>query len=38
MYSIYSTTNSRQAEFLTEVGQPASMITGYIAREPLPEL
>jgi TonB-linked SusC/RagA family outer membrane protein len=27
----YSTTNSRQAEFLTEVGQPLSMITGYIA-------
>ncbi|HWB94175.1 MAG TPA: SusC/RagA family TonB-linked outer membrane protein, partial [Puia sp.] len=27
----YSTTNSRQAEFLTEVGQPVSMITGYIA-------
>ena len=27
----YSTTNSRQAEFLTEVGQPISMITGYIA-------
>jgi len=28
----YSTTNSRQAEFLTEVGQPISMITGYIAQ------
>lgn len=28
----YSTTNSRQAEFLTEVGQPLSMITGYIAQ------
>ena len=28
----YSTTNSRQAEFLTEVGQPVSMITGYIAQ------
>ena len=27
----YSTTNSRQAEFLTEVGQPISMITGYVA-------
>ncbi|HEV3411207.1 MAG TPA: TonB-dependent receptor [Puia sp.] len=27
----YATTNSRQAEFLTEVGQPLSMITGYIA-------
>lgn len=27
----YSTTNSRQAEFLTKVGQPISMITGYIA-------
>jgi TonB-linked SusC/RagA family outer membrane protein len=27
----YSTTNSRQAEFLTEKGQPISMITGYIA-------
>ena len=27
----YSTTNSRQAEFLTKVGQPLSMITGYIA-------
>jgi len=27
----YSSTNSRQAEFLTEVGQPISMITGYIA-------
>jgi TonB-dependent starch-binding outer membrane protein SusC len=28
----YATTNSRQAEFLTEVGQPLSMITGYIAQ------
>jgi TonB-dependent starch-binding outer membrane protein SusC len=28
----YSTTNSRQAEFLTKVGQPLSMITGYIAQ------
>ncbi len=28
----YATTNSRQAEFLTEVGQPLSMFTGYIAR------
>ena len=28
----YSTTNSRQAEFLTEVGQPLSMITGYVAQ------
>jgi TonB-linked SusC/RagA family outer membrane protein len=28
----YSTTNSRQAEFLTQVGQPLSMITGYIAQ------
>ncbi len=28
----YSSTNSRQAEFLTEVGQPLSMITGYIAQ------
>jgi len=27
----YSTTNNSQAEFLTEVGQPLSMITGYIA-------
>lgn len=27
----YSQTNSRQAEFLTQVGQPLSMITGYIA-------
>jgi TonB-dependent starch-binding outer membrane protein SusC len=27
----YSTTNNNQAEFLTEVGQPLSMITGYIA-------
>ena len=27
----YSTTNSRQAEFLTREGQPLSMITGYIA-------
>jgi len=27
----YSTTNSRQAEFLTKEGQPLSMITGYIA-------
>jgi TonB-linked SusC/RagA family outer membrane protein len=27
----YATTNSRQAEFLTEVGQPLSMITGYVA-------
>ena len=28
----YATTNSRQAEFLTEVGQPLSMITGYVAQ------
>lgn len=28
----YSQTNSRQAEFLTEVGQPLSMITGYVAQ------
>jgi TonB-linked SusC/RagA family outer membrane protein len=27
----YDQTNNRQAEFLTEVGQPISMITGYIA-------
>ena len=27
----YASTNSRQAEFLTEVGQPISMITGYRA-------
>ncbi|HEY4110886.1 TonB-dependent receptor [Puia sp.] len=27
----YSTTNSRQAEFLTKVGQPLSTITGYVA-------
>jgi TonB-linked SusC/RagA family outer membrane protein len=27
----YSTTNNSQAEFLTTVGQPLSMITGYIA-------
>ena len=27
----YSTTNSHQAEFLTQEGQPLSMITGYIA-------
>ncbi|HVM89484.1 MAG TPA: TonB-dependent receptor [Puia sp.] len=27
----YSTTNNSQAEFLTEVGQPLSMFTGYIA-------
>jgi TonB-linked SusC/RagA family outer membrane protein len=27
----YSSTNSRQAEFVTEEGQPISMITGYIA-------
>jgi hypothetical protein len=27
----YSQINDRQAEFLTEVGQPLSMITGYIA-------
>lgn len=28
----YDQTNNRQAEFLTEVGQPLSMITGYIAQ------
>jgi TonB-linked SusC/RagA family outer membrane protein len=27
----YSTTNNSQAQFLTEVGQPLSMFTGYIA-------
>ncbi|MBC7422170.1 MAG: TonB-dependent receptor [Ferruginibacter sp.] len=27
----YSSTNSRQAQFLTQVGQPLSMFTGYIA-------
>ncbi len=27
----YDQTNNRQAQFLTEVGQPISMITGYIA-------
>ena len=27
----YDQTNNRQAEFLTEVGQPLGMITGYIA-------
>ncbi len=28
----YSTTNNSQAQFLTEVGQPISMFTGYIAQ------
>jgi TonB-linked SusC/RagA family outer membrane protein len=28
----YSYNNSRQAEFLTKVGQPLSMITGYVAQ------
>jgi len=28
----YSQINDRQAEFLTEVGQPLSMITGYVAQ------
>ena len=28
----YDQTNNRQAEFVTEVGQPLSMITGYIAQ------